>query len=656
VRENGPVTDKEVLLQEGALLVSQTDTGGRILFANDAFVTISGYSHDELIGAPHNLVRHPHMPQAAFRDLWATVKAGRPWEGLVKNRTKTGDYYWVRANVTPVIEDGTLTGYISIRTKPGRDEVAAAEGVYRAMREERSRNLQIKGGEVVRTGLATRLRRATRGIVSGTALSFAIVALFVAVSILLGRHGVGAVPRSLMLLCVGLAVACFLAVAARRLGRAFIEIEAQFAAVAHGDLKSPIEPVAVPELQKISQFLRALRARLAYAEEVRVQREHDAHRERVEALRSMADTVEATANETAGTVAAAASAMQGNATQMTGAAADVNANAAAAAEAATEALASTQNVAAAAEELAASISEIANQIVLASKITAEAVTDGTAAGHTISALQKEVEHIGQIASLIANIANQTNLLALNATIEAARAGEAGRGFAVVASEVKKLASETAKATDEISHQIGQIRGATTQTVDAVTRIAGKVDAIDKVSSAIAAAMEEQSATTQEISRSVARTAHSAQSVTDMMADVARHAQQATTRADQVCNAASALAEEADQSRQSLVRAVRTSVADADRRMHQRLPTDTACVLVVNGRQHSTRLADLSQGGACLNAIAGCAVGDSGELRVAALGIVAACTVVATSEDEVRVAFTSAVALPASLAGNQAAAA
>ena len=92
MRDNGPITDKELPLPENTLLVSQTDTKGRITFANDAFAAISGFSRDELIGAPHNLVRHPHMPAAAFQDLWATVKAGQPWEGLVKNRTKIGDY------------------------------------------------------------------------------------------------------------------------------------------------------------------------------------------------------------------------------------------------------------------------------------------------------------------------------------------------------------------------------------------------------------------------------------------------------------------------------------------------------------------------------------------------------------------------------------
>nr|WP_295826842.1 methyl-accepting chemotaxis protein [uncultured Azospirillum sp.] len=138
MRVNTPITDREVHLTEGVPLVSRTDTGGRITFVNQAFVEISGFDEHELIGAPHNLVRHPHMPKEAFADLWATVKQGRPWEGLVKNRTKGGDYYWVRANVTPVVENGAVTGYISIRSKPAREEVAAAEALYAEMRDGRA--------------------------------------------------------------------------------------------------------------------------------------------------------------------------------------------------------------------------------------------------------------------------------------------------------------------------------------------------------------------------------------------------------------------------------------------------------------------------------------------------------------------------------------
>src|SRR5271170_5332176 len=123
MRVNEPVTAVETEIPGDEPLVSRTDPGGRITFANHVFVEVSGFTEAELLGAPHNILRHPHMPAAAFADLWATVKAGRPWNGLVKNRAKSGDFYWVQANVTPVVERGTVTGYISIRSQPSRAQI-----------------------------------------------------------------------------------------------------------------------------------------------------------------------------------------------------------------------------------------------------------------------------------------------------------------------------------------------------------------------------------------------------------------------------------------------------------------------------------------------------------------------------------------------------
>src|ERR1700761_3355832 len=112
MRFSDAITAVEVEVPEGAVLVSKTDLHGRITFVNQAFVDISGYSEEELVGAPHKIVRHPDMPKPAFADLWATVRTGRPWEGLVKNRCKNGSFYWVLANVTPVVENGETVGFI----------------------------------------------------------------------------------------------------------------------------------------------------------------------------------------------------------------------------------------------------------------------------------------------------------------------------------------------------------------------------------------------------------------------------------------------------------------------------------------------------------------------------------------------------------------
>ncbi|MGZ5049915.1 MAG: methyl-accepting chemotaxis protein [Methylobacter sp.] len=131
MKVNMPVTDKEILMEKGEILVTRTDLKGRITYVNDAFVKISGYSRQELIGASHNIVRHPDMPAEAFEDLWATLKQGKPWSAPVKNRTKAGDFYWVEANVVPVYHDGVLTEYLSARYAPNRGQVKEAESLYK---------------------------------------------------------------------------------------------------------------------------------------------------------------------------------------------------------------------------------------------------------------------------------------------------------------------------------------------------------------------------------------------------------------------------------------------------------------------------------------------------------------------------------------------
>ena len=130
MRNNQPVTNVERSYFDAIAIISHTDDKGRITFVNDDFAEISGYVVDELIGQPHNILRHPDMPAEAFRDLWATVKAGRPWAGVVKNRCKNGDHYWVRASVTPKVDGG----YMSVRVRPSREEISAAEALYARMR------------------------------------------------------------------------------------------------------------------------------------------------------------------------------------------------------------------------------------------------------------------------------------------------------------------------------------------------------------------------------------------------------------------------------------------------------------------------------------------------------------------------------------------
>ena len=150
------VSQHEYSLDDDTTLMSTTDLNSYITHANDTFVQVSGYELDELIGQPHNLVRHPDMPKAAFADMWATLKRGEPWSGIVKNRRKNGDHYWVRANAVPMVRDGKVTGYMSIRTRATAGEIAAVTPLYQALNEGRC-NKRVDTGLVVRKGWLGRL-------------------------------------------------------------------------------------------------------------------------------------------------------------------------------------------------------------------------------------------------------------------------------------------------------------------------------------------------------------------------------------------------------------------------------------------------------------------------------------------------------------------
>jgi methyl-accepting chemotaxis protein len=210
------------------------------------------------------------------------------------------------------------------------------------------------------------------------------------------------------------------------------------------------------------------------------------------------------------------------------------------ASASEEATSNVQSVASATEEMSSSINEISRQVQDSARIASEAVGQARSTTDRVSELSKAATRIGDVVELINTIAGQTNLLALNATIEAARAGEAGRGFAVVASEVKALAEQTAKATGEIGQQISGIQAATQDSVNAIKTISGTIERLSEISSAIAAAVEEQGAATQEISRNVQQAARGTQQVSANITDVQRGATETGSASSQVLSAAQTL--------------------------------------------------------------------------------------------------------------------
>ena len=258
---------------------------------------------------------------------------------------------------------------------------------------------------------------------------------------------------------------------------------------------------------------------------------------RAEAVERLTREFEASAGSLVGEVAAGAAAMRGVAGQMRETASGSMLKATAVAAGAEQASANVQMVASAAEELSASVAEISMQVNRSAEVAGRAVTDARQTDGVVQALAQGAETIGQVVGLISSIAGQTNLLALNATIEAARAGEAGKGFAVVATEVKNLASQTARATDEIGRQIGEIQATTGAAVAAIRAIGGRVEEVGTIAAAIAAAVEEQGAATQEIARNVQQAAAGTQDVTVNIAGVSGDTQQTEAQAGRVLEAA-----------------------------------------------------------------------------------------------------------------------
>jgi methyl-accepting chemotaxis protein len=244
-------------------------------------------------------------------------------------------------------------------------------------------------------------------------------------------------------------------------------------------------------------------------------------------------------------VSAQATQMESSAQSLSVTAEEATKKSGAVAAASEEASSNVQTVASAAEELSASVAEISRQVSQSTKIAASAVSEADKANQMIQGLAQASQKIGEVVALITDIANQTNLLALNATIEAARAGEAGKGFAVVAAEVKNLATQTARATEEIGAQINGVQGATQSAVQAIQAIGKTIGEINSISATIAAAVEEQSAATKEIARNVEQAATGTQEVSANIGGVGQAANDTGTAASQVLASARDLSKQSD---------------------------------------------------------------------------------------------------------------
>ena len=541
MRLNKFVIEEEVEIPDGAVLVSKTDLFGKITFANSAFVTVSGYSAEELVGAPHNVVRHPHMPREAFADLWQTIKSGKPWDGLVKNRCKDGRYYWVRANVTPLIENGQVVGYISIRTKPPRQQVSEAETLYRAIREGQAREAGPTA-TFLSSFCSIRVRLAALFLVSAAGACGATLAALTGLGWLAGAITLLTVPGSALL--------------ARASARAsqlpLKRMEGHFEAIARNDLSHQIERPSVREFGPSIDMLRAMRARLAYAalEGAETQaRSETALKNEIARLSGLLQTEirQAVGDifEQVGSLSAAAVHLAGIAEQLAGRAQAVS-------QSIDTTAGNMQTVAGATEELEASSRAITAQVIESGRMAVQGREKVAIAGRRMSGLSDASRQIGSMVALIRSIAGQTKMLALNATIEAVRAGEAGAGFHVVALEVKGLSAQTEQGIAQVSAQSEQIGVTTGEAVAIVQEVADNILRIDAITGEVARAADEQRAATAEIMRSAAQAAEHTQLVAHAMSDMVEGVRATGRTATQVRELSASLSDNVDRLRRRLL--------------------------------------------------------------------------------------------------------
>jgi len=448
-RTGGPV---ERFLEPGRPIVTKTDLKGCITYANPAFVALSGFEREELIGANHNIVRHADMPPAAFADLWRTVGAGLPWRGIVKNRAKNGDYYWVDAYVTPLTRNGERIGYMSVRTPPTAAARTQAEALYRD----------------VQRGVASVPATAGPGGMPLSALTaggFAMVCMLALVAALIDG------PLKFMLLAamVVAAVAGWFLIR-RSILEPLQTIQGVFGRIAEGQLRNETPATGCREVQAVGTGLRSMQVSLRAL------------------IGDVVASADGTAKEAAQLHAAARRLQEGSRQQ---------------AEEVASSASAMQQLAVSVGEIAAATDNSAEQARGAQQITVEGQENmRTAAASTarvvdavdenrrmLDALSGSVAKIGDVASSISQIAKRTNLLALNAAIEAARAGEQGRGFAVVAGEVTELAGQTQCSTDDIVRLIAEIAERNAQVADAMNVLMAGVDDSVKTITAVAGELE-----------------------------------------------------------------------------------------------------------------------------------------------------------------------